>query len=266
MAAGKHINTVDQAKQALFGPENGEVSSEVARLSDVVRGAVFKGMLSRDVRLGVELDRRLPFSQSLGRACFVDLDDQSRIAQRSMVSTDVNAEHLTVFGGSLREAVSGTTFVDLGCGGDMSFQPKEIAHVFGAHQYIGIDKSDGFVDRVEENGKSVYMTGDILETLVKLTARPSNEDLVLFLCGIELSRERPLFPGDPTNSNNDRYAEECRTRMDRIRPRAIVIGPGTSRDFRPNAQFFRLAASQDVRTDLGEIAVAEYELWVPKDI
>lgn len=255
------------AKQALFGKENDEAAQELRRLEDTIRLAIFRGIDPRDERYDEVVDRRLPFSESLGRACFTQEKEQSRLAAGAMQSSEIIPGTMTPFGAALQEAAAGNTFVDLGCGGDLSHLPKKTAHLFAA-RYVGVDKCEGFTERVErDNANSVYLRGDILETLAKLGRGPKKgSDLVLFLCGIELSRGRALYPGDPTDSRNDQYAEECRKEMERIRPRAVVIGPGTSPDFRPDPRSFVLTAAHEVCCGVGELQSASYELWVPKNI
>ena len=258
-----HSTDVDSARHTLFGPEHPDVTENLRSLQEVMRRSVFKGTNPRDVVDNVAIDRRLPFSESLGRACFAHEEDQATFERGEL--KDVTIQNLTPFGLAIREALKESTFVDLGCGGELSHLPKRTAHLFGA-QYVGVDKYNGFVERVEQEGsKSIYLKGDILETLTRLGhGGIDSGHLVLFLSGIEFSRERALFPGDPTNAYNDRYAEECRREMDRIRPRAIIIGPGTSKDLHPDAAHFFKVSFQKVQSEVGEHPTGKYELWVPR--
>jgi hypothetical protein len=264
----KRIDTIPAAKWQLFLSERpNEVEQRVQEYRDLIRDTTFIGASIRKDRAGNEVDWRLPFSEELARACIADPALREKLKEGTLSLAELKAsESLTDFGADMQRVLEGSTLIDLGCGGPQSQIPKELARIFGS-PYVGVDKYEDFQERVEQGPTSrAYIKGEILETLTRLgRTKEGGKNLTLLLSGIELSYKRSLVPGQSPGERSDAYANACREEINRLRPRAIIIGAGTSPGLRPDPSVFMQLTSVDMWTTIGVGGSSTQEIWVPKN-
>lgn len=153
-------------------------------------------------------------------------------------------DHLTELGRALHGSVKGKEFVDLGCGHpNASILPRQLAKIWNARRYIGIDSNlsiDNLSVEKDESGnifESVHIKSDMLSFLARI--QRFEHGVNFYLAGLE---PRRLFDEESLeyvkkynqqdyelDQQTRAYIKACMEEIKRISKKGdgIIIGPAT---------------------------------------
>lgn len=165
----------------------------------------------------------------------LDPRPQKRLTKRPLLQKFANSG-LTPFGETLRKEMHGSTVIDLGCGNpDFSFVPRIISQVFGAQEYIGIDRNlkksrflrvNEFSKELKSPFKSTFVRSDLLAYLKNLGAegaKRGREKRIFILEGIEHRHDDRESIGD----TRDYLRDVMKALQSATRPGDVVFIGGT---------------------------------------